>query len=285
MRLDDNYYQDVELNGTTIVNGKCPVSCERRWHQIKSSFAGRNVILEVGSDVGFFTKRLAKEFPTSVILSFEKSDKALVQKELLRAEGIKNVLLFNQPFWIGEMERLAQSCEAIDTVTFLSVFHHHEPMESLRMLDLLSRNIPNLITEHPIVNPVETTEFPDRTDDFIQNQYSNFEREIKKRYESVQYLGHTTLQGIEDRKILHSSNRHVLRAGLATTIHKQRVGDRRLVQNRLDYWYGHWTLHRKYEPEDKAYTRPTEGWIPGFSAYDAHQFNLIYPEKKWWQED
>jgi hypothetical protein len=278
-------YQDIEIGGKTIVKGLAPVDCNKRWNQFKSVLRGRNVILEVGSDTGFFTKRIAKEFPTSIILSFEESDKALIQKELLKAEGIKNVLLFHQKFWLKEMRMLAQSCEAIDTIIFMSVFHHYPPEESLEMLDLIFKNIPAIITEHPVVNPVEGKEFPDRTDDFVQNQYSNFEKEINKRFQYVQFLGQTTLDGVEDRKIFHSYNPHLVRPSLASVVHKEKVTDQTLLHNKLEYWHGHWTLYRKYEPTDTTYTRPSESWKHGFSAYDAHQFNLIYPEKNWWKED
>lgn len=280
----DGVYQDIELNGKIIVKGLCPVGCEKRWQQIKPVLRGRNVILEVGSDTGFFTKRIAKEFSTSVILSFEKSEKALIQKELLKAEGIKNVILFHQPFWLNEMEMIAQSCEAIDKIMFLSVFHHHIPQETLRMLDLISRNIPALITEHPVLNPVEGKEFPDRTDDFIQNQYSNLGKEISKRFEYMQFLGQTTLQGTEDRKIYHSYNSHLVRPELPSVVSEERVTDPKLLTNKLEHWYEHWTLHRKWEPTDIDYSRPPESWTPGFSAYDAMQFNCIYPEKDWWKE-
>ncbi len=281
----EGVYQDIELNGKTLVGGLAPVPCEKRWNQIKNVFSGRSVILEVGSDVGFFTKRLAKAFPTSIILSFEESEKALVQKELLKAEGIKNVLLFNQKFWIKELEMITSSCEAIDYAVFMSVFHHHPPKETLQMIDLVFKNIPHLITEHPVLKEHEGGEFPNNTDDFVQNQYSNLEKELNKRFQYVDLVGQTTLQGIEDRKIFHSYNPHLLRPNLTSVVHEEKVDDERLKHNKLEYWHGHWTLFRKYEPEDETYTRPPESWKHGMSAYDAHQFNLIYPQREWWVKE
>jgi len=281
----DGTYQDVELNGKIIVKGLCPVSCEKRWNEIKPVLRGRNVIADIGSDSGFFTKRIANEFTTSIVLSFEQSEKALVQKELLKAEKTKNVILFNQKFWVSEMERLAQSCEAIDTIMFLSVFHHYPPEESLKMLDLIFKNIPGLITEHPVLNPVKDNKFPDRTDDFVQNQYSNFQKELIKRFQRVNFLGKTTLQGVEDRVIYHSHNPHLIRPSLVSVIPDTIEYDPRKMTNKLEYWFEHWKLYRKWEPTDDDYFRPSESWKHGFSAYDAMQFNCIYPETDWWKKE
>ena len=282
---NEGVYQDIELNGRKLVKGLAPVPCERRWNQIKDQFEGRSVILEVGSDVGFFTKRLAKAFPTSIILSFEESKKALVQRELLKAEGIKNVLLFNQRFWIKELEMIVNSCEVIDCAVFLSVFHHYPPEETIRMLDLIFKNIPHLITEHPVLKKHVGGEFPNNKDDFVQNQYSNLEKEIEKRFQHVNFLGQTTLDATEDRKIFHAYNSHIIRPYLTSVIHEEEVDDEKLKHNKLEYWHGQWTLFRKYEPEDIAYTRPPESWKHGMSAYDAHMFNLIYPQKEWWVKE
>jgi hypothetical protein len=283
--LSDSYYQDIELNNKILVKGLAPVSCERRWNQIKNQIEGRSVILEVGSDVGFFTKRLAKKFPTSIILSFEESKKALIQKELLRAEGIKNVLLFHQKFWLKELEMITSSCEAIDYAMFMSVFHHHPPKETLQMIDLVFKNIPHLITEHPVLKEHDGGEFPNNTDDLVQNQYSNLEKEIRKRFQRVDLVGQTTLDGLEDRKIFHAYNSHLIRPNQTSVIHEEEINDEKLKHNKLEYWHGYWTLYRKYEPEDKEHTRPPENWKHGMSAYDAHMFNLIYPQREWWVEE
>jgi hypothetical protein len=57
------------------------------------------------------------------------------------------------------------------------------------------------------------------------------------------------------------------------------------MHNKLEYWYDSWKIYRKYEPTDEEYTRPPEAWKHGFSAYDAFQFNLIYPQREWWKEE
>ena len=94
-------YQDIEIEGLFLA--KCTrVTCPARWDMIKPHLKDNSVMVDVGSDLGYFTQRIAQNFKNSVIISFEHNSRtAEVQKEIFKQLELFNAVVCNYKLWSG----------------------------------------------------------------------------------------------------------------------------------------------------------------------------------------
>jgi len=254
-------YQDIEVKGEVLWKGKR--ECETRWEAIEPEIRPGMVILDLGSSTGYFTVRIAKKFPSCLVVSVESGTaEAEVQREILWAEGLTNVVLLNKRLDVQDLRELNRTVEGIDLVLALSVLHHFPEgtiLEALKILSLLS---PNMIADVPGREEIEacgqgTIEkldpfdealewfYPDiRVLDTFPSHLGNYERKL--------YLG----SGICNRTGLlaywDSPNTNKL--------------------HRISKIGGEWNIDNK------------KGYISGVNVWTLLHLNPIWPEPAWWQK-
>lgn len=279
-------YQDVEFIRMKF-KGLGPVSCEKRWEEIKPYIPKKGVVLELGSAEGYFTQKIAEASPDVLVWSIEENkQRAEIQKELLKLKGIKNVALCNYKMTANDLFCLSHTCEGIDLFLALSVFHHWRPLFTKLAISNIAKMIPNLIVEFP-QKDISGAEFPDLTYPIMQDQYSHLDIFISRFYKMKALIGSSFLESDEDRPIwlfkktrLH---RHPLNSFFSR--HWQELLWGRTRCNRLDYENKKWKLKRKVEMESETYDRPSEPWIPGLNLFNLLQFGMIYPELPWLKQE
>ncbi|MGB3534380.1 MAG: glycosyltransferase [Microcoleaceae cyanobacterium] len=140
-------YQSIYIKDSLIREGVRQNEWERL-EVIKNHIKPGQTILDIGSNVGFFTIQLAKLFPENVFVSVEKQPSyAKLQAELLKIEQLNNVILVNSDISIDWLIKANQACTYFDVTLLLSVLHHMEDAESF-LLEL-SKISKSLIIEMP----------------------------------------------------------------------------------------------------------------------------------------
>ena len=115
-------YQDVEI-GDKVYKGIR--DCEQRWKLIKDRIRPHSVVFDIGSSLGYFAHKIAKEYPDSLVVSFEKdndSGRAMVdiQKKIFKEEGIYNVVVCYHRLTKEDIERWLKHVEFVDTILLMS---------------------------------------------------------------------------------------------------------------------------------------------------------------------
>ncbi|BAY97207.1 group 1 glycosyl transferase [Tolypothrix tenuis PCC 7101] len=124
--IDDlpEVYQSIYLHGELIREGVRANDFERL-EVIKDYIKPKQTILDIGSNVGFFTINLAKLFPENVFVSIEKQyPYARLQQELIKLEGVNNVILIHSEVTTEWLYKATQACVYFDVTLLLSVLHH-----------------------------------------------------------------------------------------------------------------------------------------------------------------
>jgi len=251
-------YQDVELDGTRFAKGRR--NCAKRWDLIKDHIGPHDVVLDVGSSLGYFSHKIATEYPDSLVISFESEPKmCAIQAEIFRREGIYNVVVCNQRLTLMDLEYWTKYVDCFDTILALSVLHHYPPGSVHAVFDQLRGLSPRILGEGPAEKEVKA----------CGGQAKDDTLEIEKS--GVNILG----------KVPSHLSRHKRKVWL------DQAGDNsRLTIYRPDLdayfgvshddrhkfkllWNGHWSLNDKR-------------MIPGINAYNLSKFSVVWPEPKWW---
>jgi len=134
-------YQSIYLNGVLIKEGVRKNDFERL-KVIQDYIKPGQTILEVGSNVGFFTINLAKLFPNNLFVSVEKQyPYARLQKELIRLEGLNNIILIRSEIKTDWLTKAINACSYFDVTLLMSVLHHIPDAESfLTKLNEISKS-------------------------------------------------------------------------------------------------------------------------------------------------
>lgn len=275
-------YQVVDLDGEVLHSGMR--ECRTRWEMIRRHIKHNAVIVDVGSDVGYFTVKMAEEFKDSLIISVEQAEHACqIQKELLKLKKLSNVVLCWHKMDPPTLKGLDASVEAIDTFLILAVFHHF-PLDTIRKdLFYYSRIAPELIVEVPEFTGDTSGVIPTHT------QYSHFDRELKKYYQHVQVIGETMLSPRQKRVTYKAWNTHLLREKLASTfvfLTKECQEQYMNRRHKLEYVKGKWILNdgkTRFRVSLRVQEKAVFPWITGFSAWTLLYWKPIYPEPEWWQ--
>jgi len=140
-------YQSIYIEGELITEGVRKNDAERL-QVIQNYIEPGQTILDVGSNVGFFTISLAKLFPDNVFISVEKQySYAILQAELLAREKLENVILINSEVTVDWLKKAVEACTYFDVTLLLSVLHHMKDAEEF--LSAINKISKSLIIEMP----------------------------------------------------------------------------------------------------------------------------------------
>lgn len=147
-------YQDVRIGETTVLSGER--DCQARWRLIEPYLPQGGVVLDVGSNFGWFGLEIVKARPKCVVVSAEADERsAAVQHAVLRshafdigcANGANRVCLTTRRITAGEIARLADAGQRFSAVLCLNVLHWmRDHRELVRQLGRLAGRI---FVEHP----------------------------------------------------------------------------------------------------------------------------------------
>jgi len=116
-------YQDIWIDGEVEKGVR---ECESRYESIRKQLEPYKnkpfTVLDIGANLGYFSLRIAHEFPKAVCVMIEH-DYADWLKGIADRNGLKNVIILKKQVSKTELERLAD-CEFFDVVLALNVVHH-----------------------------------------------------------------------------------------------------------------------------------------------------------------
>jgi 2-polyprenyl-3-methyl-5-hydroxy-6-metoxy-1,4-benzoquinol methylase len=142
-------YQDEWVRGKVIVKGER--ECEHRYSIIKSfvqQYQGPFTLLDIGANIGYFSFRIAEDFPDSIVVAVEGNPRFLKKLlEVAEKNNRDNVIVIGKKLSVENISRLAE-LEHFDVVLGMSVIHHiyNDPAEGL---DAFLKLGDNLILELP----------------------------------------------------------------------------------------------------------------------------------------
>jgi SAM-dependent methyltransferase len=139
-------YQDIIKNGEVTKKGQR--ECESRYTSIKKTLEKFNrpfTVLDIGANLGYFSFRIAYDFPQAVCVMIEDhySDKLL---SLCKENNLKNIIFLKKKINADELKKLAE-CEHFDVVLALNVVHHIGDVVST--MDSIQNLGDNIIIETP----------------------------------------------------------------------------------------------------------------------------------------
>lgn len=239
-------YQDISFNGKLYKGRR---ECSKRFDLIAPLFQPHDTVMDLGSSLGYYSHRLAKFLPDTLIVSFE-SDPIMVeiQKKIFKEEGIYNVIVCQHRLEAKDLVKWASCVEFFDKVIALSVLHHYPYPEVATAYNSLLTLSDNIIGEIPHKD---------------EEKACGFET-TKKMW---QMLGEKTVLGTcvshldGDREIWVKTN----------TVKREK----------LDAFIGveHEDRHRFTAHEN---TLNGKHIIKGLNLWNLHQFNIQWPDPKWW---
>jgi hypothetical protein len=250
----EGQYQDIEVKGEKIVSGWR--LCDDRWELIKPFITNKQLYMDIGSHYGYFGVKIAEEYPESLVWSIEPyKERYEIQKEVIKANELKNMVLTTKKINILELLKLKQSCEAIDMIICLSTLHYFPKDEQLYIIYLFSQIAHKLIIEYPSVKEKNCAE--------KQNVYSeeDFGRIIGQNYSNNYPIGKIkSPNGSTERIIYFAENKNIKRKQVLNAIGL-------LSNHKLNLEYnGHWNIGKG-------------DFEIGINNFDLLYHEVILPEK------
>lgn len=242
-------YQDVEYQGKTWKGLR---DCEERWNLIKDHIGPHDVVLDLGSSLGYYSKKIAQTYPDSLVISFE-SDPVMceIQKRIFEDEGIYNVVVCNYRLGAEDLIKWNGHVEIFDTVLALAVLHHFPAEDVEKVWDAINNIGVGVIGESTADNENEACGGGAKkiANDCIKG----------KVYELGQIKSHL---GDYQRNLWSTAN----------FIHK--IG--------ADAFFGvsHPDRHR-FEVENGKING--KYIIKGINVWNLLHFNIVWPKPNWWR--
>jgi len=141
-------YQDVRVKGEIVYPGWR--DCDGRWNTIKPHIPANSVVMDLGSNAGYFSQRIAEEINNSMVWSMESVPARWeLQRDMLLENGTPNVVLTSHKMDIFDFLKLQYSVNRIDVIVALNVLEYYPPKELFEVLNVFSRISPLLIVEFP----------------------------------------------------------------------------------------------------------------------------------------
>lgn len=255
-------YQDIEIGGEVVWQGKR--ECASRWEAIKDKIKPNSVVLDLGSGTGYFAIRIAKEFPSVLVVSVEcMGPEAALQQELLNYEELYNVVLLNHRLTLQDFQKWGACVEGIDLALALSVLHHFPPHTVLDILQILSRMVPEVIAEVP--TPLES----DVCGQAVVHILDPFGEIFKSYYPATISLGSFRSHLGDYERTIWYGKKIVSRGGVLAYWDCPNTIKRHSV-NKVG---GEWKVDQKDE------------YIPGVNVWSLLHLNPIWPLPEWWQKE
>lgn len=142
-------YQDKWVKGQVIQKGQR--ECESRYEAIKqvcSQFTRPFSVLDIGANAGYFSFRLATDFPNATVIMIEGNDDEAHLLDLCCQNNLPNIIYLNKRLSLSELQDLAD-CEFFDVVLALSVIHHFDKFLN-EALDVFTQLGDHLVLEIPL---------------------------------------------------------------------------------------------------------------------------------------
>ena len=243
-------YQDASMDGETVASGKR--ECESRWNMIERFVAGNGkVILDIGSSLGYFPIRIARENPGSIVVSFE-SDAAHceVQRMICEKEGLFNMVICQHRLTRDDVERWSGCVECIDVALLMSVLHHYPADDVKAVFSAVSGMAAATITEIP--HPEET------------------------RVCGMETL--PVVSAMEYGRLIGETKSHLEDRMRPMFLHESKAR-----RENLDAYIGveHEGRH-KFEVEKDGRWRINGGPVkPGLNVWNLLHFNIVWPPEDW----
>lgn len=247
-------YQDVEVSGRVIIQGRR--ECASRFEFMKPSFRDGQVIIDVGSSLGYFTSRIAREYPSTLVVSFESvPEHCEIQRKIAEREQLFNLVICCHRLSRGDLERWVKCVECIDIVLLLSVLHHFPKDDVMAVFSALRAMSSTVIAEFP--NPLE-----------------------KKICggNAIGVLGELMIDGAE----IGTTKSH-----LEDIPRSMRLYENHGCRDDLDSYIG--AVH---DGRHKFSVRRDDGWvindkqaIQGVNAWNLLHFGVVWPPPKWWVDN
>lgn len=115
-------YQDEWVSGATVSAGAR--SCAERWDMFGPLLPNRGVLLDVGSNLGYYCLRAVAERPGLACVSLEyEAEYAERQRSVLQRNDASRVCLVQGPMSASVAQSWSESCDHFAAVLLLSVLH------------------------------------------------------------------------------------------------------------------------------------------------------------------
>ena len=134
------------LAGQTVATGAR--DCQSRWEILSPWIPQRGVVLDIGSNLGWFGLKICETFPECVVASLEPDERSAPwQRQVLASHHSDRICLLTQRANARLAARFARAGQRFDAVLCLSVLHWLP--EHRRLLQTLGSITRRLLVEHP----------------------------------------------------------------------------------------------------------------------------------------
>lgn len=255
-------YQDIEVYDKKLWKGKR--DCEKRWEAIEPYLSPESVIIDLGSSTGFFTRRIAKKYPSSLVISFECMDaEAELQKKILELEGIHNVVLLKHRLNYEEVKKWVECVDCVDMLIALSVFHHFPSKVVYDILHNLSRFIPKVVAEVPKKRETEAC------GQGSVLQLHPFDKTLNSCWATVKKIADIPSHLGDNERSVYFGKKIISRSGLLAYWDSPNT----ISKHTCSYVGGKWQVGSK------------ENYIPGVNVWTLLQLDPIWPLSDWWVKE
>lgn len=135
-------YQDIFIKGYTVVHGSN--ICPERFSLIKpilDKYHGEFSVLDIGAAQGYFSFRIAHEYPNSICTMIEggnvyKSMSDIIYKLLLLNDHLKNINLIDKHIGLEDIKSINTHSHYDIVLAFLVLHQMREPIDEL-MVEIL----------------------------------------------------------------------------------------------------------------------------------------------------
>ena len=252
-------YQDIEIDGKLVAKGKR--DCKKRWDLMKKHIGSHDVVIDLGSAEGYFAHKIAREYPDSLVISFE-SDPVMceIQKRIFQKEGIYNVVVCQHRLSHEDLEKWVGYVDCFDVILALSILHHYPAEDVEGVFDCLQKLSPMIIGEAPAEGELEA----------CGGEAKEVVNKIIKQ--KVEILG-------EVPSHLGDYKRGVWIKRLWPSI------GQKIVREEADAYFGvsHGGRHKFELIWDGDWFLNGERIVAGVNVWNLLSFNIIWPDKKWWK--
>lgn len=141
-------YQDALWPGRTVAGER---SSAERWDMLVPELPETGVLLDVGSNLGFYGISALRLHSGLALVSMEADPEiAIKQAQIAAANKLDRVVVLEGSLNAGLAERWAETCDSVDCCLLLSIVHWFD--DPARVLAALSRMSRRLIVELPDVD-------------------------------------------------------------------------------------------------------------------------------------
>lgn len=254
---DDARYHDLVVNGEVISKGWR--ECQARWDFIAPYLPSSGVIVDLGSNAGYFAQRAA-ESPDRLIWSMESAPRRIeIQRDLLVENAAANVVLTAREMRILDWLKIESTTNRIDAIMALSVLEYLPPHELIETLRVFSRISPVLIVE--FCDPDETGVGGDPETLRVIRPFDEY---LKLFFEHVEAIGETSSQ------IDPTKSRVIYLCRRAGPLYRTDlfgwIGGGRGRRHTLAHHNGHWIMNGRVDLD------------VAISLWNLMYFGLAYPE-------